>query len=252
MNNSLPKKKFFIQDNLYNFPYHYLPEKKADYIIKPFRIYFWLFDYILLHEYLIQKIKNYENFEILDFGCGDGKLINELKKYNKNNYYGYEISKKAISFFKAFNSDIPVIENLDELQLKKNFFDIIIFSEVIEHIHDDDVKNVIDTLTFCLKKNGLIIVTAPHENLPVTKKHFRHYNYTRLEKNFSNINFEVIEKKFLFKIDIFKNIIRKIFFNRYFLINSNFLNKLFYKLNKFYFFTNEDKCETIFLILKKK
>ena len=50
------KDKFLAQDNLYNFPYNYLPEKIGEKIIKPFRVYFWLYDYLLLHDFLRRKI----------------------------------------------------------------------------------------------------------------------------------------------------------------------------------------------------
>ena len=51
MHNKLNNKKFAAQDNLYEFPYHYLPEKISNEVIKPFRVKYWLFDYLNLIEY---------------------------------------------------------------------------------------------------------------------------------------------------------------------------------------------------------
>jgi len=252
MNNKKKEDKFLAQDNLYNFPYHYLPERVGKKIIKPFRVYYWLYDYLLLHEFLNQKLKNFKNFNILDFGCGDGKLINEIKKNTENRFFGYEISKKAISFFKAFNAEISLIENENDLNQSENFFDVVIFSEVIEHIKDSDIENVVGKIYKLLKKNGFLFVTAPHENLPVHKKHYRHYNFQKLINNFPNDKYELIEKKFLFKSSLLKVFIRKLFFNRFFIFNSNMFYKMYYSLNKIYFFSEEKKCETIFLILKKR
>ena len=109
--------KFHKQDFLYNFPYHFLPENNSNRIIKPFRVYYWIYDYIFLINFLIKKIRdiNFENF--LDFGCGDGRLINDLQKNIKENIYGYEISKRAASFFESFNQNIKLlkIKNLSSL-----------------------------------------------------------------------------------------------------------------------------------------
>ena len=130
---------------------------------------------------------------------------------------------------------------------------MITFSEVIEHIPDDQVKLNIDTIYSILKKNGLLIVTAPHENLPIHKKHYRHYNFNSLAENFSKDKYQIIEKKFLFKREnYFSSSLRKFFFNRFFLINSNLLHKFYYRYKKLRLFTEEKYSQTILLILKKK
>ena len=245
--------KFLAQDNLYYFPYHYLPSKIANNIIKPFKVYHWLYDYILMIDFIKSKMFNLPSSNILDFGCGDGRLLFELKSYKENKYFGYEISKRANMLFNAFNPEIKLINDLQDLSGYKNFFDVITFSEVIEHIPDDQVKLNIDTIYSILKKNGLLIVTAPHENLPIHKKHYRHYNFNSLAENFSKDKYQFIEKKFLFKREnYFSSSLRKFFFNRFFLINSNLLHKFYYRYKKLRLFTEEKYSQTILLILKKK
>ena len=245
-------KIFIKQDNLYNFPYHYLPQKIEQKVFKPFRVHYWLYDYIFLINFLVENIKTLKHDNLLDFGCGDGRFVNDLKKITKKNLFGYEISKQASSLFKAFNPEAKLISSIDELKKYQDFFDAINFSEVIEHIPDENILENIDVIYKILKKDGFLIVTAPHENNPVHKKHYRHYNFQKLINNFDNSKFELVEKKFLFKSSILKLFVRKIFFNRFFIINSNFLFNLYYKLNKMYFFSEEKNCENIFLILKKK
>ncbi len=246
------KDKFLAQDNLYNFPYHYLPEKIGEKVIKPFRVYYWLYDYFLLHEFFRKKLSDFKGLKILDFGCGDGKLINSLKQNMENELFGYEISTKASSFFKAFNPEVNLIQNEKDLNKFENFFDVITFSEVIEHIKDEEVDIVVNKIDKILKKKGFLIVTAPHENIPVHKKHYRHYNFQNLINHFPNEKYELVEKKFLFKSSLLKTLVRKVFFNRFYLLNSNLLYKMYFNLNKLYFFSSEKKCETIFIILKKK
>lgn len=243
--------KFKAQNALYNFPYHYLPQNIDLKVTKPFRIHYWLYDYLFIVNYLVNKVSKFEYKKLLDFGCGDGRFVNDIKK-TKKNIYGYEISEQASLFFKAFNPEIKLIQNLKELSNYKGFFDIINFSEVIEHIPDEQIKENIDVIYESLNDNGFLIVTAPHENLPVHKKHYRHYNSTNLLKNFDDSKFELIEKNFFFKINFLRTFIRKMFFNRFFIINSNFLYKFYYHINKFFFFSEENNCETIFLLFKKK
>ena len=243
---------FLKQDNLYNFPYHYLPQKLSDNIIKPFRVHFWLYDYILLINYLRKKITNFRHDKFLDFGCGDGRFINEFQKSTKNKLYGYEISDKACLFYKAFNPGSILINKFNELKKYEHFFDAVNFSEVIEHIPDEKINENIEIIYKIMKKNAILTITAPSDNRAVTKKHYRHYNLNSLLKNFDKDKFEVIEKKFLFKSSIFKTIIRKIIFNRFFVINSNLVFKIYFYLNNFFFISNEKNCNTIFLLLKKK
>ena len=245
-------KEYLEQDSQYSFPYHFLVENKNGNIIKPFKVNYWLFDYMRLIKYLKKRIeeKNFKN--LLDFGSGEGRLIFELNKESKNNFYGFEISQTAKHFFKAFNPNIKLIENLDELSGYKNFFDIVTLTEVIEHIPDDSVNKSILAIVDSLKSGGFLFVTAPHKNQPVLKKHYRHYDSSSLLKSFAEDKFELIEKKFLFKYSLTKKILLKIFFNRFFLINFNFMYKIFFNANKNNIFGNEKNCETIFLILKKK
>ncbi len=243
---------FLKQDNLYNFPYHYLPQKHSDDIIKPFRVHFWLYDYVFLINYLRKKITNFKHDKFLDFGCGDGRFINEFQKSTKNKLYGYEISDKACLFYKAFNPGSILINEFNELKKYEHFFDAVNFSEVIEHIPDEKINENIEIIYKIMKKNAILTITAPSDNRAVTKKHYRHYNLNSLLKNFDKDKFEVIEKKFLFKSSIFKTIIRKIIFNRFFVINSNLVFKIYFYLNNFFFISNEKNCNTIFLLLKKK
>ena len=247
------KDKIFVkQDNLYNFPYHYLPQKYSNNIFKPFRVHFWLYDYIFLINFLKKKIINFKHDKFLDFGCGDGRFINEFRKSNNNKLYGYEISDKACLFFKAFNPDSILINEFNELKKYEHFFDAVNFSEVIEHIPDENIGENIDIIHKIMKKGAVLTITAPSDNHAVTEKHYRHYNLNSLLKNFDKEKFEVIEKKFLFKSNILKTVVRKIIFNRFFIINSNLVFKMYFYLNNFFFISNEKNCDTIFLLLKKK
>lgn len=209
----------------------------------------WLY---FLNKLFKKKIFNFKHDKFLDFGCGDGRFINEFQKSTSNKLYGYEISEKASLFFKAFNPESILINHFNELNKYEYFFDAVNFSEVIEHIPDENIGENIEIIYKIMKKGAILTITAPSDNHPVTEKHYRHYNLNNLLKNFDKNKFELIEKKFLFKSSIFKTIIRKIIFNRFFIINSNLVFKIYFYLNNFFFISDEKNCDTIFLLLKKK
>ena len=47
--------------------------------------------------------------------------------------------KKLINFFKAFNPESILINHFNELNKYEYFFDAVNFSEVIEHIPDENI-----------------------------------------------------------------------------------------------------------------
>jgi SAM-dependent methyltransferase len=98
---------------------------------------------------------------ILDYGCGTGWLSNLLSKYAR--VTGIDISEKAIlsaankyKHIRFFSFDASSKE-LPELKQEK--FDIIVSSEVIEHVQDQ--KKYIDNIIQLLKPKGLLVLTTP-------------------------------------------------------------------------------------------
>lgn len=114
---------------------------------------------------LISSINNKE-IKILDFGCGSGELLtiplaehfqDRVKIFafdsdNKSTVHLIEISKKK----KLHN--IVVIDDLDQVRERK--FDVIIVSEVLEHI--EVPERFLYTISQLLNKDGKIILTVPN------------------------------------------------------------------------------------------
>jgi methionine biosynthesis protein MetW len=77
------------------------------------------------------------NSKVLDLGCGDGLLLNELVLKKKVNGLGIEISIEKIK--SCLNSGISVIqEDLNEglKEFKDNTFDFIVLSQTLEYVAD--------------------------------------------------------------------------------------------------------------------
>ena len=79
--------------------------------------------------------------KVLDCGFGSGDLLNELSK-NSFDCHGIDISHKRVELAQKryphikFNSGV-----MNDLQYQDNEFDIIICTQTIEHLFDDELKS---------------------------------------------------------------------------------------------------------------
>jgi 2-polyprenyl-3-methyl-5-hydroxy-6-metoxy-1,4-benzoquinol methylase len=96
-----------------------------------------------------------KNKEVLDFGCGWGGFLSNIKK--AKSYSAVELRKECISYIKKNKKKIKIS---DDINLLKNKFDLITMFHVLEHI-----PYQIETLKLLhskLRKNGKIIIEVPH------------------------------------------------------------------------------------------
>ena len=120
----------------------------------------WFEIELKIKQYL--KDNNSRKLYILDYGCGTGWLSNQLCKYAE--VTGIDISDKAVLLaskkypqvtFLAFDGSSKEVEKLGN---KK--FDIIVSSEVIEHVENQG--GYFDKMMSFLKPNGLLVLTTPN------------------------------------------------------------------------------------------
>ena len=96
--------------------------------------------------------------KVLDVGCGDGILMNFLKKNKNNNIRGLEISKSKVQ--ECIAKGLTVIEGNAEKDLKQfpdKSFDYVVLSQTLQAFLDPEV--VIEELLRVGKK---AIVTIPN------------------------------------------------------------------------------------------
>jgi len=111
---------------------------------------------------LILKRIGYGDLNVLDAGCGIGLYSFEIAKRGFN-VTGIDIEKEKINTAKEISEKAGIkinflCDNLMKIKLKDKF-DIIVCSEVLEHIKND--KKVINNLSKLLTKDGKIIITVP-------------------------------------------------------------------------------------------
>lgn len=110
-----------------------------------------------------KHVPNNEHITILDFGCGKGKIFEELVKMNpQSKIIGVDVSEKALNFIKHKYPKQQFFKITDggKLPFKANTFDFIIASDVLEHVYD--TENAFWELARILKKNGKILISVPY------------------------------------------------------------------------------------------
>lgn len=115
---------------------------------------------------IIDQINDENSRAILDCGCGDGLYILAAREILNKKVFGLDIDKNNIKKIKErFGNDVDlVIADIDMIPFKRETFDKIICSEVIEHVRDD--KEAVLELQEILKKNGHLMLTVPNRNYP--------------------------------------------------------------------------------------
>lgn len=118
-----------------------------------------LYHYFLSYDYLKD---NYERF--LDFGCGRGEFIGELKGKAKESY-GFDVDREAISEAKRRYPHVRFLLGKvgEPLPYEDKFFDVVFIFHILEHA--DSERGVINEVYRVLKDNGLVFLASPYRGL---------------------------------------------------------------------------------------
>lgn len=244
-----------VQDDFYNFPYHYAVEYKGNFSM--FFLNDWGLNYASASEFILDKIKESGTYEsILDIGCGDGKLTREIAlEFRNSTVAGVDYSPKPILLAKALNQHLNIdfyAMNIIDEKLPEQYSSATLM-EVYEHIEPSNAEAFLQGVHSSLKADGILHLTVPHENIPIGAHHFRHFNVkilsSELEKYFDILEvvpFERISKK--------RKWIQRLFANKYFILNNKkWRNKIYAYYKKHLFFTsNEKEAQRIYIKCKKK
>jgi SAM-dependent methyltransferase len=169
-----------IQEAQYSFPYHHIPSiQKAKF--SPVRYWPWGFRYLGGIQLVLDQLAKTRFSSLIDIGCGDGRLLREIAShYAGKDLLGIDASSRAIQLAQALNPGIRYqATDLFKERIHEKF-DVATLIEVIEHISPDDLPKFIHAVADTLVEDGRLILTVPHENTPVTKKHYQHFNSTKL------------------------------------------------------------------------
>lgn len=106
---------------------------------------------------------------ILDAGCGRGFYLKLLSFFDfPKKIIGVDLNEKYLARAREITKDNTCVTvqkaSLLALPFRNNFFDLIVCSEVLEHITEDALA--LKELHRVLKPGGTLVVTVPNKNFP--------------------------------------------------------------------------------------
>jgi trans-aconitate 2-methyltransferase len=114
---------------------------------------------------LLKKLGLKKKHNVLEIGCGVGALSQLIFKQSSNGYLaGTDISPKSINIakerFKKYPNTEFIVSDMTDFNHNKKF-DFIVLADVLEHIPEDQHKNIIDTIANITTKDAVIFINIP-------------------------------------------------------------------------------------------
>ncbi len=118
--------------------------------------------------FIFKWIEDIKPQRVLDAGCGRGFYTHALTQFSFiQSIDGFDLKEEYLEKARKSVDDKRVrlqIGNIYDLPYKPASFDVIILSEVLEHV-PDDIKALVK-LRKLLKPGGVILITVPNYNFP--------------------------------------------------------------------------------------
>ncbi len=114
-------------------------------------------------EWFVPQLRR--NDRVVELGCGTGYMITRALLRLGYDAYGVDIDKQSIEYGqKLFRQEQLDDSRLKAIDLRDLEFqaDVIIASEVLEHIPDGDMSGVFEAIRKALKPGGRLLVTVPN------------------------------------------------------------------------------------------
>jgi len=109
--------------------------------------------------FILSYFKNEKKGRLLDVGCATGFLLDEARKQGWE-VYGVELSAWASDYAKNKLQLPNIVQgSLKEANYPANFFDVVIFNNVIEHLTEP--KEALEQIRRVLKPAGIICCNTP-------------------------------------------------------------------------------------------
>jgi SAM-dependent methyltransferase len=157
-----------------------------------------------LEEYILflKQKKAYDFFSlyckekfVLDYGCGSGYGTRLLSDFAKQ-AIGVDISERVIDYCnRQYSAKNLLFKNISpdySLPFEANFFDVIVSSQVIEHI--PDVYRYLFELKRVLKDQGILFLTTPNKRYrllpfqrPWNPEHLREYSMRSFKREIESV-----------------------------------------------------------------
>jgi 2-polyprenyl-3-methyl-5-hydroxy-6-metoxy-1,4-benzoquinol methylase len=134
----------------------------------------------------VREVKALKPISILDVGCGEGFTLERLRKAKIGKHLeGVDYLDLAIKLGKKEHPQLILKKgSIYDLKYKANSFDVVICSEVLEHV--DDPQKGLEELVRVSKK--YVVLSVPNEPFFMLGNLLRGKNITRLGNDIEHIN----------------------------------------------------------------
>ena len=170
--------------------------------------------------------KNSNVTRVLDFGCGNGKygyteyLLREGFQVSFTDISRISVAALAgrlsamnISFDKCHAGEIHDLKRPEMM----NYFDTVVFGDVLHHLTFDDTASILSSLKGLLKKNGEIVAIEPNGSCPIwrlmplynkefiweVEKNIRYCTKQCLTKKFTDAGFRIVRYEYIRMLPIY-------------------------------------------------
>jgi 2-polyprenyl-3-methyl-5-hydroxy-6-metoxy-1,4-benzoquinol methylase len=116
------------------------------------------------YEYLIQRLTRYN--KLLDIGCGTGDFALAIASQGLKTVIGVDSSEKAIqkANAKLIKTNLNckfVCADASSLNTE-TLFDYVVLNDLLEHLSDEELKNMFKKINHILEKDGEVVIHTPN------------------------------------------------------------------------------------------
>lgn len=125
---------------------------------------------------LILSLAPQGEINILDIGCGSGRLAHVLKDESRISYYGIDVVPDLVEYAKKVSARddwrFEVVNSL-ETQCADGWADVIVFMSVFTHLTPEETKTYLKEAYRCARPGGLVIASYLERDFEPHVKAFR-------------------------------------------------------------------------------
>ncbi len=134
------------------------------------------------YQQVLNHIPQATNLKILDIGCGDGVLLYLINQKVKAKLTGVDLDQNSLKTARSKLKAKFVKASAYKLPFKTSAFDIIIASEIIEHL--DQPQKMLQEIKRVLNPLGTVIITTPIKlfKTPEDPMHYQEFTPDQLTK----------------------------------------------------------------------
>ncbi len=152
---------------------------------------------------LEKRLKHRDDLRVLDIGCGDAYIAAELQKHIVfKSYDGIDTYLVDAHIEKLSKPEANITFHNTYDDLKKEYYNLIFFLDVIEHV-EDDYKFLKDILKEYGAHEALIMITAPAFNFLFSAHdtflgHYRRYRLKKLITLIHGVRLKLLSSGYMF------------------------------------------------------